>query len=414
MLSIQRQSHPTTCGFAALGTLLNALGDRGATEQTLIDEWRRMKATGGEPDDLRAGVSIGDLRELARARGHVATAIRVRAQSVSRLDYPVLVRLNRPSAPPHIVVLKGMSGGDAHLADPALGHVREDQESFFQQWAEAESGEGVLLVIGDPHKPLPADSPLSAARSGIETPRVIEALVRYGARLRMGEQRATLEVALRNATSTYAGTLPPRSGLTLEGGGSITVEYGVTDTLSVWGRLPFEKTRRQIRSADGDEIADVNARTRASMGFDSREVEQFGGWPAVVWGLNLAARAPGAPAAVGGHIELSQIFGRSQFSIDTTYSRQIGEGDSLLATDRSSLNMTATMRTQVFEGLAIWGALRRDLMAKRTVGANDINMELGADVALGPLVFVRGSAAKSFSSLRTRGVGLSIGISFRN
>jgi predicted double-glycine peptidase len=143
--AVVRQRHDYSCGSAALASLLTYGLDDPVGEQTLLDAL--LKPMG--PDELAAigkkGLSLQDLQRLAQMRGHKAQGFRVQADQLARVSRPVIAFV-KPGGYPHFVVLKGVRGDRAYVADPSLGNVRMPLYRFLDMWADG-SGSGVIFAV---------------------------------------------------------------------------------------------------------------------------------------------------------------------------------------------------------------------------------------------------------------------------
>lgn len=144
-LGVVKQRYDFSCGAAALATLLTYGLDDAAGE----DELLRALIQPLSPDQLAAlqknGLSLFELQQLARKRGHQAEGFRIHRDQLVHLSYPVIVFI-KPHGYPHFAVFKGVRGDRVHLADPSLGNVRMPLYRFLDMWAD-KSGNGVIFAV---------------------------------------------------------------------------------------------------------------------------------------------------------------------------------------------------------------------------------------------------------------------------
>jgi predicted double-glycine peptidase len=247
---ISRQHQESTCGLAALATLMRTWGgDERVTEKSLLRAWR---PTGpARANLLRDGLTRADLIDIVRAWGSPFLPPRwlaVTAADLANLPKPVIV-LVRPRGSPvgHFVVLKGVRDGKALLADPILGHVAEPADDFVSMWAEHGGHRGLVLVVDR------ADG-LALAASALRLPGDKGAVTRHV---------STREAALRRqavlARGTTVWSLTGTSGRVLDDGLSsaavalpthsleLDVQWGLSDTLSLrLGAQVATASRREL------------------------------------------------------------------------------------------------------------------------------------------------------------------------
>lgn len=404
---IHMQSRSTSCGFAALATILSALGDNHVSESALIESWVRQQKEKDQTADISDGVRLDDLRDLAVERGYPARLPKVRAATLHKLKRPVIVLLRRPLAPAHIVVLKGFSPGRVHLADPSVGHIVMDEASFIKEWAT--DGEGVLLVVGSAQANIGADSPLSVGAEGIEELSLIEAMLRDAGRLGRGQRRTTLDLSIEKSTSTFVVDSVPVGTRMGSMGSALAVEYGVTNRVAAWMRLPLERVQHRVRVADSDEIAAVSTATTPSFGVDIHELSQKGLRPAISWGLNVRPGIRGQAAAFGGHGEANLVLGNWRLSADLGVTHRMLKGESARELDANGMAATIGVRHQFNEAFGITATATRELLRSRVLGANDLVLGLGADIRLGRTFFIRPTVSHSFGTMPTRAIGITFG-----
>lgn len=132
-----RQWIPTTCGPAALATLLNVYGR----------SWSR-EALEQECEVTSEGTSLYHLREACRRYGLSAEGLRaIDSKALLRVPRPFIAHLTTQ----HFVVVERLSNGHLEVFDPTLGDVRawSSQELF-------RVSRGWVLTVGErPGRTLP-------------------------------------------------------------------------------------------------------------------------------------------------------------------------------------------------------------------------------------------------------------------
>lgn len=142
---VVKQGYDYSCGAASLATLLTF----GLNDKVGEDELLRALLKPLSTDQLAAlqkkGLSLFDLQQLAKNRGHRAQGFRIHGRQLANLSYPVIVFI-KPHGYQHFSVLKGQRGERVYMADPSLGNVRMPLYRFLDMWAD-ESGHGVIFAV---------------------------------------------------------------------------------------------------------------------------------------------------------------------------------------------------------------------------------------------------------------------------
>lgn len=136
-----KQSEDTSCGSAALATLINLLYNEKCTEKEIINS-----ITAGKTQDelyliYKAGFSLLQLAQAADKKGYHPTYRK--NCGIKHLDAfkgPVIVRLSTDDYS-HFVVFKYKAGGRIYLADPTRGNTMMMLSKFMRQW------DGTCLAI---------------------------------------------------------------------------------------------------------------------------------------------------------------------------------------------------------------------------------------------------------------------------
>lgn len=143
---VVRQHHETDCGLAALAMIAGAWG----RNWSVADLNRQLPAT-------ERGIKLGALRDLARARGLEAYAIKGTARDLAyelSSSRPVVLGLvlpfDRGHNASHYEVAVAMNARDGTLVtiDPASGEWRQRSRQVLDlEWKPA--GFATLVVVGD-------------------------------------------------------------------------------------------------------------------------------------------------------------------------------------------------------------------------------------------------------------------------
>jgi ABC-type bacteriocin/lantibiotic exporter with double-glycine peptidase domain len=143
---VVRQHHETDCGLAALAMVAGTWG----RPWSVADLNRQLPPT-------ERGVKLGALRDLARARGLEAYAIRGNARDLEHelsSGRPVVLGLILPFDRGHnashyeVAVAMNPRDGDVVTIDPASGEWRKRSKQVLElEWKPA--GFATLVVVGD-------------------------------------------------------------------------------------------------------------------------------------------------------------------------------------------------------------------------------------------------------------------------
>ena len=189
--NVVRQAYDYSCGAATLATLMTYAFNDPVDERDVIDGMLQELDETEEGLRKKEGFSLLDMQRFAQAYGYKAQGFRLDPQYLPELNGPTIVFV-RPRGYEHFVVLKGVRGDRAYLADPSLGNVRMPLYAFLETWLD-EDGKGIVFVV-EPRASTPiAESLLSIADEDLVRPEVLGI-------------RQLLEVGL--PPQTLGGTLP--------------------------------------------------------------------------------------------------------------------------------------------------------------------------------------------------------------
>ncbi len=125
------QQWDTSCGAAALATVLVYAHDDAVTEKTVAQGM--LRRTDPLRVRVRGGFSLLDMKRYAESRGY-------RAEGFRDLSFDDLVAMKPAIVPieehgnPHFVVMRGARDGEVDIADPAFGNRRMPVERFREVW----------------------------------------------------------------------------------------------------------------------------------------------------------------------------------------------------------------------------------------------------------------------------------------
>lgn len=163
MEGIHRQTLDYSCGAASLSILLQRyFSDDHQEEEILADITFRLSPEEIQ-DRITEGFSMLDLKKAAERLGYSADGVILDRNAISALQGPVIILLRRKKIN-HFVVLKGVAGGSAFLADPARGNIRVPLYSLFEEW------KGETLIVGRENFGLPTTHGLSTPKGDRAAP----------------------------------------------------------------------------------------------------------------------------------------------------------------------------------------------------------------------------------------------------
>ena len=161
------QTYDYSCGAASMATLLTYGLDDPIDEIPVLQSVMRAANEGERAVIREKGLSLLDLQRFAEERGHMAHGFRIAVDQLGKLKRPVIAYV-KPRGYEHFVVLKGIKGDRAYLADPSRGNLRMPLYQFFDMWAD-ENGRGVVFVVERLDGEWADPSPLTVtARAGLQ------------------------------------------------------------------------------------------------------------------------------------------------------------------------------------------------------------------------------------------------------
>lgn len=137
--TVVRQQHDFSCGSAALATLLTYQYGRPTTEP---EAFEAMYAVGDQAKIRKVGFSLLDMKRFLDARGYQANGYRLTLDDIAQRGQPVIALIDLGSYR-HFVVIKGVTGDQVLVGDPALGLKKFKTSEFKGLW------NGVALALYD-------------------------------------------------------------------------------------------------------------------------------------------------------------------------------------------------------------------------------------------------------------------------
>lgn len=148
-----RQAHQSTCGAAALATLMTSFGTPTTEADVLEIAFTRESpiraSTENGADPSFRELNFADLEGAARARGFKVISLQAHtgeeAVEAIRQLQPVIARLRLYGDILHFVVIRGIEGEWVSIADPGYGNFKVPLRQFYVAWLE---GDRYFLTIG--------------------------------------------------------------------------------------------------------------------------------------------------------------------------------------------------------------------------------------------------------------------------
>ena len=166
-----RQKYDLSCGAASLATIMNYYYGDEIAEQEII---KYMLEFGDKEKITTKGFSLLDLKQYAEHRKYEAAGFKdVPLKELQTLKIPAIVLLDSGKYS-HFVVLKGVKGDKAYIADPAFGNRSMQMDTFNSNW----SNRIIFVVVGKngtPASQLNFDEALQAREMDVITIRQLGA-----------------------------------------------------------------------------------------------------------------------------------------------------------------------------------------------------------------------------------------------
>ena len=135
--STMRQRYDYSCGSAALATLLSSGYEDAISEGTVF---QKMYEAGDKEKIRRQGFSLLDMKVYLESEGYKADGFRISLGKLAELGVPAITILNMKGYH-HFVVVKGISGNEILVSDPAAGTIVLPRSQFEAMW------NGILFLI---------------------------------------------------------------------------------------------------------------------------------------------------------------------------------------------------------------------------------------------------------------------------
>ncbi|WP_322629174.1 C39 family peptidase [Halothiobacillus sp.] len=159
-LNVVRQQYDFSCGAAALATILRYGYGVRIGEETVLSGMMGV----ANPELVRThGFSLLDMKEYLAQLGYRGRGYRIDLERLGSIHVPTIVLMN-VNGYNHFVVLKSVSDGYVHIADPALGNRRYPLAKFLASWPSRT----IFAVIGpgfDRHTALLDSTDIPSAKS---------------------------------------------------------------------------------------------------------------------------------------------------------------------------------------------------------------------------------------------------------
>lgn len=135
--STMRQRYDYSCGSAALATLLSSGYEDAVSEGAVF---QKMYEKGNKEKIRRDGFSLLDMKGYLESEGYQADGFRTSLDKLAELGVPAITVLDLKGYK-HFVVVKGLTGKEVLVSDPAVGTTVIPRPQFESMW------NGILFLI---------------------------------------------------------------------------------------------------------------------------------------------------------------------------------------------------------------------------------------------------------------------------
>ena len=135
--STMRQRYDYSCGSAALATLLSSGYEDAVSEGAVFS---KMYEKGDKEKIRRDGFSLLDMKGYLESEGYQADGFRISLDKLAELGVPAITVLDLKGYK-HFVVVKGLTGKEVLVSDPAVGTTVMPRPQFESMW------NGILFLI---------------------------------------------------------------------------------------------------------------------------------------------------------------------------------------------------------------------------------------------------------------------------
>jgi len=145
--NVVMQKYDFSCGMSSLLTLFKYyFGDDSLEERKMLSDFIESLSEEKQKEVIEKGLSILDLKLLSESLGYQVYAVKLKEESLLKIDRPMLVYLETKDYK-HFSVLRGVKNDTVFLADPSMGKTRMSIPVFLDMW------KGKIAVFLDaPHK----------------------------------------------------------------------------------------------------------------------------------------------------------------------------------------------------------------------------------------------------------------------
>lgn len=139
---VVEQSLDYSCGAASVATILKYYYGREISESDVNDHLPKERAT------------FFELSKATSSLSEDSIGLYVNKAKLLDLKIPAIAHIVTPFANNHFVVIRGIGPDDTMLlADPSVGNIRIDLESFYEMWLTESGEKGKILIIKSERQP---------------------------------------------------------------------------------------------------------------------------------------------------------------------------------------------------------------------------------------------------------------------
>lgn len=159
---IVMQKQDYSCGAAALATIVRYYWGDNVGEEKFLNILLQIRTEAELRDRVQNGLTLTDLRDIARKAGYEATMGKVGFGELAEAKVPVIVGITIRGHD-HYAVFRGTDWSWAYLADPIRGNIRVPCNEFVGMWQK-----NAILVVAKPNTEVKKYNPMGIRQSEMD------------------------------------------------------------------------------------------------------------------------------------------------------------------------------------------------------------------------------------------------------
>lgn len=291
---VTRQSKDFSCGAAALSTLITGLvRNSKVTETEVIDEIAKHS----ENREAK-GYTLIDLMNVSKRLGYYAEWRKVPVNQLPKIKIPVILLIGLNSKFPHFVVLKGIEGDQAFLADSIRGNIRIPYKRLTEEGITEKYKDWFVMAI-EPSAEIPAKSNLYLTEDKFSSHFTVEqsSAITLSTLPKANQLFASYEFSGSFGTSQHS-VNSPISPIHIDSNSyshSLNVRYGVTESTEITGKISFNDSSQTL-STDAQNIGRIGrvslSTKQYELGINKRFLLDDAGRTGIITGVTGSVREP--------------------------------------------------------------------------------------------------------------------------